>query len=358
MILNNIKVKNFRCLNNVNLDFNENLNIIVGNNGQGKTSLLESIYLLAFTKSHKTNFEREVIMTGCDFTTVNARISFLDKINDFGFVLTKKSKKAKINDIEQKKLSEYIGKINVVMFSPEDLKIIKGDPATKRKFVNLELGQTSPMYIYNLLLYKKILKQRNELLKKIQKKEINDFILLDVITEQLCDYASKIMVERETFIDKLNYIINGIHQKLTNNQEVIKIKYRKSYKDDMFQELKQKYKYDVIVGSTSLGPHRDDFIIFLNDEDISIYGSQGQQRTAILSIKLSLIEFIKTQTGEFPILLLDDVFSELDNFRLNSLVEYINRDIQTFVTTTDVSFINDELKERATLFQAEKGIIR
>ncbi|XMB67852.1 DNA replication/repair protein RecF [Mycoplasmatota bacterium zrk1] len=358
MIINNIKVRNFRCIHNAELEFNKNLNIVVGNNGQGKTSLLESIYLLAFTKSHKTNFEREVIMTGCDFTKVNAAVDFSETKKDYSIVLTKKTKKTKINDIEQKKLSEYIGKINVIMFSPEDLRIIKGDPNIKRKFIDLELGQTSPIYIFNLLMYKKILKQRNELLKKIQKTEIDDYILLDVITEQLSQYASKIVAEREIFIETVNSIINSIHRSLTKDLEKIRIEYKKTYKDDLFEELKNKYKYDILVGSTSMGPHRDDLVIYLNDEDISIYGSQGQQRTAVLSIKLSLIEFIKSKINEYPILLLDDVFSELDSTRLESLIEYIKRNIQTFITTTDISFINDELREKANFYYVEKGNIR
>ncbi|XMB86419.1 DNA replication/repair protein RecF [Mycoplasmatota bacterium WC44] len=358
MIINKINVRNFRCIENANLRFNDNLNIVVGNNGQGKTSLLESIYLLAFTKSHKTSHEKEVIKTDADFCKVDGNVKFHNYDSKFVIILTKKSKKVKINEIVEKKMSEYIGNINVVMFSPEDLAIIKGDPATKRRFIDVELGQTSPLYIHDLLMYRKILKQRNELLKKIQKNEINDHVLLDVITKQLVHYGSKILDARELFIVKLNSIIKKIHFNLTNNLEEVFIEYKKKHKNDLYEELKKRYQLDIITGSTSIGPHRDEFKIYFNKQDISVYGSQGQQRTAVLSIKLSLIEFIKQSTGELPILLLDDVFSELDNSRLNSLVEYIKKDIQTFITTTDVGFIRDELKKDATFFYVDNGRIK
>jgi len=355
MILENIEVKNFRCLKKVSLDFNQKLNIIVGNNGQGKTSLLEAIYLLAFTKSHKTISEREVIMTETDFTKVSGEFTRNEYKSKFSFTITKTNKKAEINNSLQKKLSEYIGNINLVMFSPEDFSIVKGDPAKKRKFIDIEVGQTSPMYIYNLLLYRKILKQRNELLKKIARKEINDIKLLDIISEQLCDVGEKIVCEREVFIQKLVKYIQSIHKDLTNKAEDVNIIYKRTYKENLLRDMKNKYEYDIVTGSTSIGPHRDNFVILLNNQDISVYGSQGQQRTAILSIKLALIDFINEKKSENPILLLDDVFSELDVERLNSLVKFINRDIQTFITTTDISLIDQELIKEATIYIVNEG---
>lgn len=329
------------------------MNIIIGNNGQGKTSLLESIYLLAFTKSHKTNTEKEVIQSGSDFCKVEARLTIQEMNSTFGISMTKTKKKVVINNDEQKKLSEYIGRINVVMFSPDDLKIIKGEPSIKRKFIDVELGQTSSIYIKDLLVYKNILKQRNELLKNL---EIDsDKTYLDVLTDQLLEYADRIIQARKVFIDSLNKHINNIHAELTNNKETIKVVYKTKHKQLLSAEMKNKYTHDIVTGSTSLGPHRDDLVILVNDQDVSVFGSQGQQRTAVLSLKLGLIHFIKDILGVYPILLLDDVFSELDQKRLNSLVGYLDRDIQTFITSTDINLIKDELIENARVFHVENG---
>lgn len=352
MKLKQIEVKNFRCIDSQNLEFND-LNIIVGNNGQGKTSLLESIYLLAFTKSYKTSSEKEIIQTGTDFCKIDAKLLIRDVNYKFGLAMTKSKKKVSINNDEQKRLSEYIGHINVVMFSPDDLRIIKGEPSIKRKFIDIELGQTSSIYIKDLLIYKGILKQRNELLKNIDIDD--DLSLLEVYTDQLLDYANRIVAARNEFISKLNKHISVIHSKLTSDQEKIQVVYKTKHKDNLELEMKNKYKYDIITGSTSLGPHRDDLMILVNGEDVAVFGSQGQQRTAVLSLKLGLINFIHDMLGVYPILLLDDVFSELDVNRLNSLVQYIKPNIQTFITTTDIKLIKDELLERAKMFYVVEG---
>ncbi len=352
MKLNNIEIKNFRCIDSQKLSFT-NLNIIVGNNGQGKTSLLESIYLLAFTKSHKTSSEKDVIQTGTDFCKIDASLEIRDINYKFGLIMTKSKKKVLINNDEQKKLSEYIGNINIVMFSPDDLRIIKGEPSIKRKFIDIELGQTSSIYIRDLLIYKNILKQRNELLKSLEIE--SDTTLLSVLTDQLLEYANRIISARNEFIYKLNSHIKVIHSKLTNDSENIQVVYKTKHKDNLETEMKSKYKYDIITGSTSLGPHRDDLTILINQEDVSVYGSQGQQRTAVLSLKLGLINFIYDMLGVYPILLLDDVFSELDVNRLNSLVEYIKPNIQTFITTTDIKLIKEKLISNAKLFYVTAG---
>jgi DNA replication and repair protein RecF len=350
--INRLQVNNFRCISDQLLQF-DHLNIVVGNNGQGKTSLLESIYLLAFTKSHKTSSEKEVIQSGSDFCKVEAAIEIKDMNYKFGISMTKSKKKVMINSDEQKKLSEYIGHINVVMFSPDDLRIIKGEPGIKRKFIDVELGQTSPLYIKDLLIYKNILKQRNELLKELEVD--SDLTYLDVLTDQLLDYAKRIVDSREEFILAINKHIDIIHGELTNHKEHLKVVYKTKHKKSLVDELKAKYQYDIITGATSLGPHRDDLVILVNDEDVSVYGSQGQQRTAVLSLKLGLIDFIHDILGVYPILLLDDVFSELDQNRLNSLVGYIKPEIQTFITTTDINLIKDELINKAKLFSVIKG---
>lgn len=354
MIITDISVRNFRCIKEVNLDF-DHLNIIHGNNGQGKTSLVEAIYLLALTKSHKTSHEKEVITTTQEFSSVEANIIEENINTKLQIVVTPQKKMVKVDNDEIKKLSDYIGSIVVVMFAPDDLSLIKGEPGKRRRFMDLELGQTNKNFIKLLLLYRGVLKQRNELLKLHQEKEVVDELMFEVIDDQLTELAEKITLIRKEFLTQLNNNIKETHSNLTNNKEIIEIVYKPNVNQDMKTKLKSRLKLDILRGSTSVGPHRDDFMVLINGEDVSVYGSQGQQRSTTLSIKLGLIDFIKQTTGNNPILLLDDVFSELDENRVNNLVKYIDSDIQTFITTTDLQLLNKDILDEAKLFYVENG---
>lgn len=358
MKINRLKLTNFRNYHSLDISLHKNTNIFIGKNAQGKTSILESIYVLAFTKSHKTYKDADVILNPLDFAKINALIHLKDRNIDLDIIVSKLGKKAKYNQIELDKLSEYIGLLNVVMFAPEDLELIKGNPKDRRKFLDIEIGQTSKEYIYDLQQYRKILKQRNDLLKTMQKNKTQDYLLLDVITDQLISYHSKIMVLREQFLHTIEQFATKHYQKLASTEDILKITYIPSLKSDFKEEYTSKYQYDIITGTTNIGVHRDEIEFFLNEFPLKTHGSQGEQRTAVLAVKLALIDFIYTHKKEYPVLLLDDVLSELDSTRQNNLLEYINNDIQTFITTTNLSDIDITKISDYQLFDIENGHVK
>jgi len=358
MKLENLNLSNFRNYPSLHINFHKNTNIFIGKNAQGKTSILESIYVLAFTKSHKTHKDADFILHSTEFAKINALIHLKDNDIDLDIIVSKLGKKAKYNQIELDKLSEYIGLLNVVMFAPEDLELIKGNPKDRRKFLDLEIGQTSKEYIYNLQQYRKILKQRNDLLKTMQKTKTTDYLLLDVITDQLIDYQQHIVVLREKFLSIIESFATTHYQKLASTQDILRITYIPSIKSDFKEEYSSKYQYDIITGTTNSGIHRDEIDFYLNDFPLKTHGSQGEQRTAVLAVKLALIDFIYSHKKEYPVLLLDDVLSELDTTRQNNLLEYINNNIQTFITTTNINDIDITKITDYQLFEIESGHVK
>jgi DNA replication and repair protein RecF len=357
MRINKLHITSFRNHENVSINFGHNINILYGKNAQGKTSILEAIHLLSFTKSHRTNKDIDMIKRGADFAKINALASFYKKNTEIDIVISKIGKKVKFNRKELEKLSEYIGKINVVMFAPEDITLIKGNPKDRRKFIDVELGQISKDYLYFLQQYKKILRQRNDLLKSLQKTPKREFVLLDVITDQLIDYIEPLIKERIHFLKEVETYAQQHYLRLSSTNDLIEIKYIPSIISNVKDEFMSKYNYDIITGTTNLGVHRDDVNILLNKQLIKTHGSQGEQRTAVLSIKLALIDIVKKHKGENPILLLDDVFSELDQSRQHKLLRFINEDIQTIITTTDINNINIDSMKNVRLFHVKKGSI-
>jgi DNA replication and repair protein RecF len=358
MIVKTLQTSNFRIYDNLEVSFHPTTNIFIGNNAQGKTSILESLYVLAFTKSHKTYRDQDVVKDGTDFAKISADIDLNDKTIQLDIVISKAGKKAKYNHIELERLSEYIGHLNVVMFAPEDLELIKGNPKDRRKFLDVEIGQISNEYLYNLQQFRKILKQRNDLLKDMQKAKHPDLLLLDVITDQLIDYEVKIIVQRTTFLKSIaTYAIN-YYQLLSGTKDFLTIDYIPSLKSDFKEEYSAKYQYDIITGTTNIGVHRDDVEFYLNDFPLKTHGSQGEQRTAVLAVKLALIDFIYEWKKEYPVLLLDDVLSELDITRQKNLLQSLDKQIQTFITTTDVNDIDVETFSDYRLFNITKGHIK
>lgn len=257
-----------------------------------------------------------------------------------GIVLSKIGKKAKYNQIEIQKLSEYIGMLNVVMFSPEDLELIKSNPGVRRKFIDSELGQLSKSYVYHLQNYRKILKQRNDLLKTMQQNSSKDYLLLDVITEQMIEYQLPIMKERQEFINKIEELSQKEYKRLSESDDLLEITYIPSMSSNLYDEYQKKYKFDIITGTTNLGVHRDELLFSLNKHPLKSRGSQGEQRTAILAIKIALVELVYQTKNEYPILLLDDVLSELDHIRQNKLLDFIKKDIQVLLTSTTIDGID------------------
>ena len=325
----------------MSLGFDKSTNIFYGDNAQGKTNILEAVYLSGTTKSHRGTKDKDMIQFGANESHIETIVEKNGIKYQIDMHLKKNSPKGiAINKIPIRKASELFGIINIVFFSPEDLNIIKNGPGERRRFIDLELSQLDKVYLNNLSNYNRIVNQRNHLLKEI---DYNKGALetLDIWDIQLIQYGNKIIERRQKFIEEINKIISNIHKKLTGNRENIKIVYEPSNGALSFEQvlLKNKEK-DLRIKSTSVGPHRDDIAFLVSDIDIRKYGSQGQQRTAALSLKLSEIELVKQSIHDTPVLLLDDVLSELDKHRQNYLLDSIH-DIQTLITCTGVDeFVN------------------
>ena len=342
MKIKQLKLKNYRNYDLLELEFDDSTNIFYGDNAQGKTNILESIYLCGTTKSHRGTKDKDLIKFGEEESHIEADVEKNGVCFKIDIHLKKNSPKGiAINKIPIRKASELFGIINIVFFSPEDLNIIKNGPSERRRFIDLELAQLDKVYLNDLSNYNRIVNQRNKLLKDVyDKKELLD--TLDAWDLQLVHYGNKIIERRNLFISQLNEIIENVHNKLTGNKENIKIYYEPSIGNTNLEEaILRNRERDIKLKSTSVGPHRDDICLMVNGIDIRKFGSQGQQRTAALSLKLAEIELVKKVIGDTPILLLDDVLSELDKNRQNYLLDSIS-DIQTLITCTGLDdFVNN-----------------
>ncbi|MBD5488501.1 MAG: DNA replication/repair protein RecF [Lachnospiraceae bacterium] len=357
MIIKSLELADFRNYDFLHIDFDRGTNILYGDNAQGKTNILEAIYLSAITKSHKGSKDRDIV----NFDKEEAHIrTYLEKDGidtRIDMHLRKnKSKGIAIDGQKIKKAAELIGLLNVVFFSPEDLSIIKNGPAERRRFVDMELCQLDQFYLYNLNHYNKIVNQRNKLLKDMYfNPSLRD--TLNIWDSQLISFGSKIIERRQVFIEQLNEIILEIHRKLSGGKEDLVIKYEPDTSIENYEKtLSSNQDRDIKLKQTTTGPHRDDFCFSTGDIDIRKFGSQGQQRTAALSLKLSEIELVKKLTKDNPVLLLDDVLSELDSNRQNYLLSTIG-DIQTIITCTGLDeFVNNRF-EIDKVFHIENGMI-
>ena len=332
MWIKRIELTNFRSYTKQEIDLNPNINIFYGENAQGKTNIIEAIFLCGFGKSFRAKKDSEMILLGEENSLI--KINYKKDYREGKIEINLKNKKEiKLNDIKIKKLSELLGNINIVIFTPDDINILKGGPQNRRKFLDIMISQLKPNYMYNLNLYLKTLEQRNNYLRQI-KDEKSD--LLDIWDEKLAEYAFNICKYREEFIKKIQNKIEKIHQDITKEKEKIKIEYitECNNKEEFLKILKNRRKLDLIKGYTTKGVHRDDFMIYINNKQIQIYGSQGQHRTAILSLKLSELAIIYDEIGEYPILLLDDFMSELDKSRRESFLENI-KNTQVIITCTE-----------------------
>lgn len=363
MYINRMFLKTYRNYNFLDTKFNVGFNIIYGNNAQGKTNILEAIYLCTAGRSHRTIKDNELIKYGSDNYKVKV-IYHKEGRNDNSIEINYSNKEKKnilINEIPIKKIGSLMGQLNSVMFSPEDLQIIKEGPSERRRFVDIALSQLKPSYFYNLQQYIRILNQRNYLLKEIfLRKESVDS--LDVWNQSLADAGSKIIFERIKFIEDLYKKADNYHRNITNNKEKLLIKYISSIKLDLGNDIKgaflkrieEEKTKEIQKGTTLVGPQRDDIEILVNDISLKQYGSQGQQRTAVLSLKLSELEIIKDNCGEYPVLLLDDVMSELDIKRREYLIDNI-KNIQTFITCTDKNDFIKEVDRGSCFIRIENG---
>lgn len=345
MIIKSIHLNNYRNYKDMEIHFDDGINILYGKNAQGKTNILESAYLCATTKSHKGSKDKEMIRFGCEESHIRTIVEKKQKTFQIDMHLKKSGAKGvAINKMPIKRAVDLFGIINIVFFSPEDLNIIKNGPAERRRFIDAELCQIDKVYLSDLTNYNKVLNQRNHLLKEMNyRPDLKE--TLPIWEEKLIEFGKKIIQRRTLFINDLNEIICGIHKNITGSKEHIVMRYEPSVTDNDFEkQLNVAKEKDYRFCSTSVGPHRDDMIFEVDGIDIRKFGSQGQQRTAALSLKLSEIEFVKKTIHDNPILLLDDVLSELDSDRQNYLLNSIS-DIQTIITCTGLDeFVKNRFK--------------
>ena len=333
MYIKEIMLQNFRNYKNEKIELNENTNIIFGDNAQGKTNILEAIFMLGLGKSFRTNKEKELIKENEKNSKIEIKFVKNNREEKIKLEITDK-KRFFINDIPVKKISEIVGKINIVLFSPEDIEILRNEPIKRRKFLNIMISQLRPIYIHLMSEYNKSLEQRNNYLKQIkyENKSKNN---LEIWDEQLIKLGIKIYEYRKEFIEKINKKIKEIHSKITDNKENIEIKYKTNIsKENYLKKLKENIELDIQKGYTSIGIHRDDFEIIINEKNVAIYGSQGQQRSSIISLKLAEAEVIYDEIEEYPVILLDDFMSELDKKRIHGFIKNIKNN-QVIITCTE-----------------------
>ena len=343
MKIKSVKLKNFRNYASLDLKFDSSLVVLTGKNAQGKTNIVEAIYFAALGKSFRISKDKEIIKWNEEYSKAEIEVENRFRSKKIEFFLSKNQKKAiKIDKLSIKRIGELLGELTIVFFSPDELRLIKDSPEERRRFMNINISQTDKKYFYLLNRYEKVLQNRNKLLKVTKSFEsLADNI--DIWDRALCDIAEKIVMYRKEFVEGILPFAQKAHSYISGGKENLNIIYKgfsfsgSSYKDAMLKSLQKNLEKDYRLGFTSIGPHRDELDIFINDVEVKNFGSQGQQRTVALSLKLAELEIIKERTGEYPILLLDDVFSELDKDRRERLLKFTHR-TQTIITCTDFDY--------------------
>lgn len=346
MIIESVDLKNYRNYEILTMNFDEKTNIIYGDNAQGKTNILESLYVCATSKSHRGSKDREIIEFGQDEAHIKVQV----RKNGFSYRIDmhlkkNRSKGIAVNGVPIRKAVELFGILNIVFFSPEDLNIIKNGPSERRRFMDMELSQLDKIYLNNLINYNKVVIQRNKLLKELSFAYSRENLeTLDIWDLQLVKYGLEVMKGRILFVSRMNELVGGIHSRLTGGKETLKIHYAPCVEKKEFAAMvATSRERDIRLKTTNIGPHKDDMIFYIDEKDVRKYGSQGQQRTAALSLKMAEIELVKQMIHDTPVLLLDDVLSELDSSRQNFLLNSIGG-IQTIVTCTGLDeFINNRI---------------
>lgn len=362
MFIERVALLNFRNYQCLSLEMDKKINLLVGDNAQGKTNILEAIHYAGTFRSHRTNKDAELIKWDEKYFIL--KISGANQLGNFVLeigVNREGKRKIKLNGLEKKKAAEVLGTVKVVLFSPEDLSLVKGSPVIRRRFMDNEISQLSPAYYHYLLNYQKLVSQRNTLLKDIRAKR-SSVDNLDIWDPQIVSYGSKIINKRIDILKKIIPLARLIHRKITNGKEELEIKYICNVLDEetpsdldtaFLDKLVQNRNEDIERAMTTIGPHRDDLSIFINGWEVKSFGSQGQQRTSSLSLKLAELELVKGETGEYPVLLLDDVMSELDEDRRHYLLESVQAKIQTIITATERNFPIDSGKT----YKVERGSV-
>ncbi len=364
MILKKIDLINFRNYEKLSVRFYKGINIIYGDNAQGKTNLLESIYVLGITKSHRSFIDNNLIMDAKNFSSISGIINKGSLDINLKIIIENNKKVLNIDNSIIKRISDYISNMNIIIFYPDDLELLKGSPQIRRKYFNLELSQLYSNYYIVLNEYNKLLKIRNEYLKKMANKIYVDKNYFDILTNYLVDKAIILIKMRRKYVEKINNYSHKIFKDIMELDN-FNLKYIPSidivydnednYKENIIKFFNDKLYYDIKMCSTTYGPHKDDYEFLLDNINLKNYGSQGQQRIAVLCLKLSEIEIFKKYKETTPILLLDDVFSELSDDKKNNLLKYISKDIQTIITTTELNNLDKKLIKKSKLFKIESG---
>lgn len=364
MYVQKLKLENFRNYDELELEFDPHLNLIIGDNGQGKTNLLEAIFMGGFGRSFRTSREREILKFHTDTAYLGVQFyqNGIESFLEMRFLEDKK-KLLRYNGGVLTRLSEWVGRLNIVAFTPEDLKLVKESPIERRRFLDREISQMSPKYLLAFVHYNRALDQRNALIRN----KSTQWEMYEIWEEKMAQYGAQVISKRLEFVEKLNRISQGIHQQMTNGKENFKVEYLSfvvhenplDY-DTIVSAIKEKLENfrekDLERGFTWCGPHRDDLKLTIDGQEARVYGSQGQQRTAALSLKLSEIEIIYDETGEYPVLILDDVMSELDQHRQNLLIKTFEK-VQTFITTTELGAIKNDHLARGKILKVVDGAV-
>lgn len=361
MYVSSIRLRNYRNYENQIINFDKGMNIVIGNNGEGKTNLLESIYLLSTTRSHRIDDNKELIRFDCEFGSVEGNVIFNNQSSKISVVVHKKGKTLMINNNPVRKNSEFIGKLNAVLFAPDDMNLFDDSPKIRRRLFDIEIGKLYSVYMYSLSNYLKYLKERNNYLKG----NVNR-LMLETLTEIMYEPQIQIIKERNNFINRVNRYLSIYYSQISGENHDLKIEYRsviteKENEEVMKQQLTRLYENirerDIYLKQTNTGIHREDYVFYLDGRDVSMYCSQGQKRTVILALKMAVVQIIYDIRKEYPVLLLDDLFSELDSNRRYNVLKMLPSSIQTIITTTDAREAELIRDKNVNFINIEKGMM-
>ena len=361
MKIDNINLVNFRNYENLDISFGNFLNIFYGKNGSGKTNLIEAIYILALTKSFRISNDKLLIKKGSIKSKINGEITKNDDATKYSVIISNEGKTVEINDTKVDKISDYVSKINIILFNPVDTRLIDDAPVDRRKMINIEISQLNKEYLIILANYNRILKQRNFYLRSLYVNGNNDTNYLNILTNKLIEYGLLINKYRSEFIENINKYIKDIYSNIFKSGE-LKIKYVSSFNNKnsskLLKSYQQNYKKEMEVGKTLIGVHHDDILFYLDNYNLKEWGSEGQRKNAIISFKLAEIKVINEIKKINPILILDDLFSELDKEKICNILKLLDKDVQTFITTTEINKVDKKILKNSKIFKVDEGIIK
>lgn len=361
MKIDNINLVNFRNYEKLDISFGDGLNIFYGKNGSGKTNLIEAIYILALTKSFRISNDKLLIKKGSIKSKINGEITKNDDATKYSVIISNEGKTVEINDTKVDKISDYVSKINIILFNPVDTRLIDDAPVDRRKMINIEISQLNKEYLIILANYNRILKQRNFYLRSLYVNGNNDTNYLNILTNKLIEYGLLINKYRSEFIENINKYIKDIYSNIFKSGE-LKIKYVSSFNNKnsskLLKSYQQNYKKEMEVGKTLIGVHHDDILFYLDNYNLKEWGSEGQRKNAIISFKLAEIKVINEIKKINPILILDDLFSELDKEKIGNILKLLDKNVQTFITTTEINKVDKKILKNSKIFKVDEGIIK